>query len=102
MNVLDWKERPFVALEKMASYSALEKKTAQKYGAIVKAVEISNRDYGYRYQKLKSSQKMQPPPSSHMHIFLGYLVVRNLGTPGQYETWMPGHVFEELYEIVKS
>jgi hypothetical protein len=29
---------------------------------------------------------------------LGYLVVRKLGTPDQYETWMPGKVFEELYE----
>ncbi|MDD2690321.1 MAG: hypothetical protein PHX69_00885 [Simplicispira sp.] len=102
MNLLDWKERPFVSLEKMVSYSALNKEMAKKYGLTVKAVEISNRDYGYRYQKFSSSQKMQPPPSSHRHICLGYLVVRKCGTPEQYETWMPNHVFEELYEISKS
>ncbi|WP_374679683.1 hypothetical protein [Hydrocarboniphaga effusa] len=97
MEILDWKERPFVPLEQMANYSALDQDTARKYGSMVKAAEISNRDYGYRYNKLSSSQKMQPPPSSHIHIFLGYLVVRKLGTAEQYETWMPDHVFEELY-----
>jgi len=101
MEILDWKERPFVSLEQMANYSALDPETARKYGSIVKAAEISNRDYGYRYHKFSSSQKMQPPPSSHMHIFIGYLVVRKLGTPEQYETWMPDHVFEELYAIGK-
>jgi len=78
----------------------LDNDTARKYGRVVKAAEISNRDYGYRYEKLSSSQSMQPPPSSHMHIFLGYLVVRNFGTPKQYETWMPDHVFDELYEVI--
>jgi hypothetical protein len=29
---------------------------------------------------------------------MGHLVVRRLGTSGQYETWMPSDVFEELYE----
>jgi hypothetical protein len=41
---------------------------------------------------------MKPPPGSHIHIMPGYLVVRKLGTPDQYETWMPDVVFEELYE----
>ena len=27
----------------------------------------------------------------------GYLVVRRIGTAGQYETWMPDQIFEELY-----
>jgi len=48
--------------------------------------------------RFNSSRKMQPPPSSHIHIHLGYLVVRKLGTPDQYETWMPDLVFDELYE----
>jgi hypothetical protein len=98
MDILDWKERPFAPLEEMTVYSARDRDTARKYGPIVKAAEISNRDYGYRYNRFSSSRKMQPPPSSHMHIYLGYLVVRKLGTPDQYETWMPDHVFEELYE----
>jgi hypothetical protein len=102
MDILDWKERPFVSLEDMALYSARDSDTAKKYGTTVKAAEISNRDYGYRYSKFSSSRTMQPPPSSHIHIYLGYLVVRNLGTSKQYETWMPGHLFEELYEASNS
>ena len=51
MDTLGWEERPFVALERMASYFARDRQTAQKYGPIVKAVEISNRDYSYRYKK---------------------------------------------------
>ncbi len=98
MDILDWKERPFVSVEDMAVYSARDRDTAKKYGPIVKAAEISNRDYGYRYSKFSSSRTMQAPPSSHIHIHLGYLVVRKLGTPNQYETWMPDRVFEELYE----
>lgn len=98
MDILDWKERAFVPLEQMAAYSARDRDTARKYGPVVKVAEISNRDYSYRYSRFSFSRKMQPPPSSHMHIHLGYLVVRKLGTPGQYETWMPDHVFEDLYE----
>jgi len=98
MEKLGWEERPFVALEQMADYSARAPDTARKYGALVKAAEISNRDYGYRYRKFSSTRRMQPPPSAHMHIYLGYLVVRKVGTPDQYETWMPHHVFDELYE----
>ena len=97
MEIRDWQERPFVPPEEMAVYSAIDRETAKKYGATVRAAEISNRDYGYRYSRFSSSRTMQPPPSSHMHIYLGYLVVRKLGTTEQYETWMPGHVFEELY-----
>lgn len=97
METLDWQERPFITLEQMAEYSARDRETARKYGSTIRAAEISNRDYGYRYSKFSSDRKMQPPPSSHMHIYLGYLVVRKLGTSEQYETWMPSHVFEELY-----
>lgn len=98
MDILDSKERPFVPLEQMAVYSARDRDTAEKYGAVVKAAEISNRDYGYRYSKFSASRAMKPPPSAHMHIYLGYLVVRKLGTSTQYETWMPADTFEELYE----
>lgn len=102
MDILNWKERPYVSLEQMVVYSARDADTAKKYGATVKVAELSNRDYGYRFSRYSSSRKMQPPPSSHMHIFLGYLVVRKLGTPSQYETWMPDHVFDELYEPLDS
>ena len=97
MDTLSWEERPFVSLEQMGSYAARDRETAQRYGPVVKAAEISNRDYKYRYNKHSSDWTMQPPPSSHIHIRMGYLVVRKLGTASQYETWMPDHVFDELY-----
>ncbi|WP_454261427.1 hypothetical protein, partial [Pseudoxanthomonas mexicana] len=97
MDILSWEERPFVSLEQMDTYSARDRETAQRFGATVKAAEISNRDYKHRYSRHSSDWAMQPPPSSHIHICMGYLVVRKLDTTGQYETWMPGHVFEELY-----
>jgi hypothetical protein len=102
MDKLNWEERPFVSLEQMGSYSARDRETALKYGPVVKAAEITNRDYNYRYGKFGSTRKMKPPPSSHIHIYLGYLVVRRLGTPDQYETWMPDVVFDELYEATRE
>lgn len=101
MELLNWKERPFIRTDQMATYAARDRETGRKYGLTVKAAEISNRDYSYRYSELSASQNMRPPPSSHMHIYLGYLVVRRFGTPAQYETWMPDHVFDELYEFCK-
>ena len=102
MDILDSEVRPYISLEQMRTYSARDNGTAKKYGQIVKAAEISNRDYGYRYSKFSSSRVMRPPPGSHMHIYLGYLVVRKLGTSEQYETWMPNHVFDELYEAASE
>ena len=98
MDILDHDVRPFVSLEQMATYSARDRDTAAKYGPLVKAAEISNRDYGYRYNRFSDERAMRPPPSAFIHIVLGYLVVRKLGTPDQCETWMPGHVFDDLYE----
>lgn len=99
MTILDWKERPFVSLEQMAIYKSKDQETTQKYGPIVRAIQISNRDYGYRYEKFSETQRMQNPPSAWKHIFLGYLVIRKLNTPNQYETWMSEDVFEEIYEL---
>lgn len=82
----------------MDDYIALDSDTAQRYGKVIKAAEISNRDYKYRYQKLRKTNNMKPPPSSHIHIMLGFIVVRNLGTDQQYETWIPELVFEDLYQ----
>ena len=99
MALLDWRERPYVEVDAMASYSAIDADVASKFGLIVRAAEISNRDYGYRFNKFSSSRTMQPSPSAVRHIILGFLVVRKLGMPDQYETWMPDHVIEELYEL---
>lgn len=102
MNIFNWEERPFIALEQMGLYAARDEEIATKYGAIVKAAEISNRDYQHRFNKYSATRSMRPPPSSHMHIFLGYIVVRKIGTRNQYETWMPSHVFDELYELTDN
>jgi len=58
---------------------------------------LSNIEYKIRFGRFQRENNMKPPPSCG-RIFSGYLVVRNLGTPFQYETWMPEDVFEELYE----
>ena len=99
MDLINWEERPFVPVEQMSEYRARDPDTARKYGQVVRSAAIANVDYKIRYAKLNGTQSMQPPPSCG-RIFLGNIVVRNLGTPNQYETWMPDHVFEELYEAV--
>jgi len=82
----------------MESFTALPKDVALKYGKTVKAMQLSNREYKHRFSRLAGQNNMKPPPGSEIHIMPGYLVVRKLGSPEQYETWMPDHVFEEIYE----
>ena len=89
-------DRPFIAHGNMRTYVATDAETASEYGRTVKATELSNVEYKIRFGKLKRENNMKPPPSCG-RIFMGYLVVRCLGTQQQYETWMPDHVFEELY-----
>jgi hypothetical protein len=69
---------------------------AARYGRHVRAAPLSNKDYKLRYQKLNPRSIMKEPPSSQ-RIFPGYVVVRNLGSSDEYETWMPDHVFDSLY-----
>jgi hypothetical protein len=90
-------DRPFMEPAAMESYSARDKQTAQRYGKSVKALAVTNREYQQRFHKLAGKYSMKPPPGSAIHIMMGYLVVRKLGTPQQYETWMPDDVFDELY-----
>lgn len=88
--------RPYVGQDTFGLYRAIDEATATHYGNFVRAVMLSNAEYATRYQKLRKANKMKPPPS-HLRIFSGYIVIRNLDQGGQYETWMPEHVFEELY-----
>lgn len=89
-------DRPYIRMQNMALFEAVDAETASMYGSRVKAAEISNIDYKMRYGKFHESSSMKPPPSGG-RIFMGYVVVRKLGRSDQYETWMPDHVFEELY-----
>lgn len=101
MSISNWEERPRVTREKMTLFKARDRKTAQLYGSTVAAAEIANVDFKLRFAKYSHERKMSDPPSCG-RIFMGYLVVRRLNTPEEYETWMPDHVFDELYEATES
>ncbi len=90
--------RPFREQSTMETFRAIDKRDARRFGAKVKAMEITNREYAQRYSRFAEMNNMRNPPSSSIHIMMGRLVVRRLGTSAQYETWMPSDVFEELYE----
>lgn len=81
--------RPFIGREAMSHYIAIDPSIAKRYGKHVKAVALANVEYKVRYEKAPEKERMQPPPSCG-RIFSGYLVVRRLGQPREYETWMPG------------
>jgi hypothetical protein len=89
-------DRPFVSQKALREYKAVDAIAAARYGKTVKATILSNIDYKTRFGRLQRENNMKPPPRC-VRIFSGYLVVRKLGTPLQYETWMPDDVFEELY-----
>lgn len=91
--------RPFVDSSKLPEYVALDIDEARQYGATVRATEMSNVEYSIRHQKFSSGRTMKPAPS-HQRIFPGYLVVRKIGSKDEYETWMPDHVFEDLYAVL--
>jgi hypothetical protein len=82
----------------MERFSAIRAGDARRYGKVVMAFALSNREYQHLFNRLGKENNMKAPPGSYIHVMPGYLVVRKLGTPDQYETWMPDLVFEELYE----
>jgi hypothetical protein len=82
----------------MELFRAVDEDEARRFGEKVRAMELSNREYQQRFNRLGEDNNMKPPPSSAIHIMMGHLVVRRLGRKNQYETWMPSDVFEEIYE----
>jgi hypothetical protein len=99
MSAYDY-NRPFIDQATFALYVAKDR-SAARYGKAVKATQLSNIEYKERFHRLKRNHRMKPPPSCG-RIFMGYLVIRNLGKLNQYETWMPDHVFDELYSIAPN
>lgn len=91
--------RPYIDQADLQLYVA--KGAAARYGKAVKATQLSNIEYKQRFHRLNRNHRMKPPPSCG-RIFMGYLVIRNLGKLNQYETWMPDHVFDEQYRIPVS
>ena len=90
--------RQYCDLNSMGLYTAVKKHIALRYGKKVRAMELSNREYIHRFQRLAKANNLRPPPSAEIHIMTGYLVVRKLGLPQQYETWIPSMAFEDLYK----
>jgi len=80
----------------MERHEAIDETTADAYGRFVLSAELSNMEYELRFQRLNGSRAMKAPPSAK-RVLPGHLVVRHPGQPDQYETWMPDHVFADLY-----
>ena len=89
--------KPYTKKSDLSIFIASDKETRKRYGNHVKALFLSNREYQFRYDKFHKQHKMKKPPLSG-RIFGGYLVVRNLNTTNEYETWIPDHAFEEIYK----
>ena len=89
-------DRPFVERENLSEYVATDKTVARRYGSVILATGLSNKEYKIRFERMRKDRRMKPPPSS-LRIFPGYLAVRKLGTPSEYETWIPDDAFEEIY-----
>jgi len=88
--------RPFADASTLPLFDAIDEEVAKRYGQTARAMEMSNSDYATRFNRLRNSNNMKPPPS-HDRKFTGYLVIRKLGTPDQYETWIPDHAFTDIY-----
>ena len=88
--------RPFVKRSDLCEYLATNRTVSKRYGPVVMATDLSNKKYKIRFDKMHNEHRMRAPPSSD-RIFSGYLVVRNLGTPHEYETWIPDQAFEDIY-----
>ena len=86
-----------ISIESMDKYISRNKETANQFGKVVKATYLTNIEYKTRYNRLSDEHRLKDPPSCG-RFYPGVLVVRNLGSKQQYETWMPETVFEELYE----
>jgi hypothetical protein len=89
--------RPFIKYKDFKKFVARDKETESLYGKFVLAASLVNIEYKTRFYKLEKQNNMKPPPRCG-RIFPGVIVVRNLGKKGQYETWMPEDVFEEMYK----
>lgn len=88
--------RPFVERTAFEEYVATDRNVARRYGSTVLATELSNVEYKIRFFRMHHGHRMKAPPGTG-RIFPGYLVVRRLGTPDEYETWIPDEAFEDIY-----
>ena len=89
-------DRPYVDQAALREFYAVDEEASAIFGPVVRAAKLANVEYKTRHGRLAEQNNMKDPPGCG-RIFPGYLVVRNLGTTRQYETWMPEEAFEETY-----
>ena len=94
-------DRPYIDLTSMQPHEAIDETTADAYGRFVLSAELSNMEYELRFQRLNATRAMKAPPAAK-RVLPGRIVVRHPGQPDQYETWMPKHVFADLYRPAKG
>lgn len=94
-------DRPYISQSAMKTFKATDPDVARRYGRTVLASKLSNVEYKIRHSRYAQANNMRDPPSCG-RIFDGYVVVRNMGSPGQYETWIPGDGFDEVYSAFDS
>jgi hypothetical protein len=82
------------------AFVAIDVETKLDYGQHVRAIEFSNLEYKIRFERLESRNNMKAPPGCE-NISSGYLVIGKPGTRNQFEVWIPGHEFDELYEKIR-
>lgn len=100
MTGYDYK-RPYIDAASLALFKAINPDVANRYGQTVMATSMGNFEYAARYSLMSKSNNMKEPPGIGRK-FLGYLVIRRLCQPNQYETWMPEDAFEETYEPISN
>ena len=66
MAAHDW-DRPYIALDQMPLFTAIDRKAAQMYGPKVKAAAISNIDYKMRFGKLSSNDETAAQHRANLH-----------------------------------
>jgi len=94
-------DRPYIDHAAMQRHEAIDATTADAYGRFVLSAALSNLEYELRFQRLHGTRTMKAPPNAK-RVLPGQLVVRHPGQPEQYETWMPEHVFADLYRPAKA
>ena len=92
--------RPFTSQKSTDSFVAIDVDTVLDYGQHVRAAEFSNVEYKIRFDRLESRNNMKAPPGCE-NVSSGYLVIGKPGTRKQFEDWIPGHIFNELYEKIQ-
>ena len=92
--------KPFTSQKLTETFVAIDIDKILDNGQHVRATALSNLEYKIRFGRLEKKYNMKAPPNCE-ESSPGYLVIGKLGTPKQYETWIPDHLFDGIYEKIK-